>query len=101
VNGHDHPDNIRACTTKEYRSSVNNIITEYLPLLSDSTTFTHKLKQAAQQKNVPLKELFWFVRLALMESTKGPGIHELITMLGSKESEERIEHALDLFRKIL
>jgi len=92
---------IRACITKKYAPIVNNIITEYLPLLSDSTTFTHKLKQAAQQKNVPLKELFWFARLAFMGSTKGPGIHELITMLGSQESEKRIQRALDLLRKTL
>lgn len=92
---------IHASISKKYTSSVNNIITEYLPLLSDSTTFTHKLKQATQQKNIPLKELFWFLRLALMGSTKGPGIHELITMLGSQESEKRIRHALDLLHKTL
>jgi len=92
---------IHAYITEEYASIIDSIIAEYLPLLSDSTTFTHTLKQAAQEKNVPLKELFWFIRLALMGSTKGPGIYELITMLGSQESEKRIQHALDLLRKTL
>ena len=92
---------VHACVSKEYAATVNRIITDHLPLLSDSTAFANKIKQAAKQKNVPLKELFWFVRLALMGSTKGPGIHELITMLGTQESEQRIQHALNLLGEML
>jgi len=91
---------IDACVNKEYVTAVNQIITDSLPLLSAGTTFTDKLKERAKQKNIPLKELFWFVRLALMGTTKGPGIHELITMLGPQKSAQRLEPALHILREI-
>ena len=55
--------------------------------------YAHTL--AAKNKNIPLKELFWFLRLAMMGKTNGPGIHELVTMLGGQGAFDRIERALN------
>jgi len=43
-----------------------------------------------------LKELFWFVRLALTGKTNGPAIQDLLSMLGSEQAQERLQTALDL-----
>ncbi|MGB8367429.1 MAG: glutamate--tRNA ligase [Candidatus Babeliales bacterium] len=85
---------ITACISKENIAPIAHIIKDNFSFLSDGTTFANKLKQTAKKENVPLKELFWFVRLALMGTTKGPGIHELVSMLGTQEATQRIKHAL-------
>ncbi len=87
---------IAACINNKNMIIVSHIIKNNLSFLADATQFVDRLKQAAKQENISLKELFWFVRLALMGTTKGPGIHELISMLGAQESQQRLEHALTI-----
>lgn len=69
-------------------------IEPHLDIISAGNDFVHAAKESAQQKKVPTKELFWFLRLALTGSLKGPGIHDLITMLGAEQARKRIAHAL-------
>jgi glutamyl/glutaminyl-tRNA synthetase len=59
--------------------------------------FATAIKAAAKTNSIPLKELFWFLRLALMGKTNGPGIAELIDMLGGQEALQRIEKVVALF----
>ena len=89
---------IEACIPQTAYDAIKTIINEHKDLLttSNSTEFAPKIKQAAQNIKLPLKELFWFLRLAMMGKTNGPGIHELVHMLGGKQAFMRIEKALNL-----
>ena len=87
---------IEACIPDSSHQTIKEMITENLSLLSNPTEFATSTKNAAKNKNLPLKELFWFLRLAMMGKTNGPAIHELVEMLGEEQSRNRIEHALNL-----
>lgn len=90
---------ITACIPKTSYEPLLAIITEHKALLLDKPEeFAVQIKSAAKNKNLPLKELFWFLRLAMMGKTNGPGIHELVMMLGGTEALSRIERALDFLR---
>ncbi len=78
------------------RPSIKTIITESLSNLSAAPEYIQQLKNQAQKASVPSKELYWFLRLALLGDVKGPAIHELIEMLGIEESKKRIAKALQL-----
>jgi glutamyl-tRNA synthetase len=84
------------CISPEYRIVIAKIVGESLETISSAPEYVQTLKNAAQQSGVPIKELFSFLRLALMGDVKGPGIHELIAMLGIQESTVRITQALQL-----
>jgi len=58
--------------------------------------FASHLKQAATAHNVPLKNLFRCTRLALTGSINGPGIQELVHILGTQETEKRLQALLDI-----
>jgi len=88
---------IEACIPQTSYSSLKSIIDEHKKLLlTEPAEFTPKIKTAAKTINLPLKELFWFLRLAMIGKTNGPGIHELVSMLGGVEALNRIEKTLNL-----
>lgn len=88
---------IEACIPQTSRKKLIRVVNEYKNLLlSNPTEFTTQIKAAAKNNTIPLKELFWFLRLAMMGKTNGPGIAELIDMLGGKQASERIEKVLKL-----
>jgi nondiscriminating glutamyl-tRNA synthetase len=88
---------IEACIPQTSHQSLKKIINEHKKLLlNQQAEFALQIKLAAKSHNVPLKELFWFLRLAMMSKTNGPGIAELVEMLGGKEALERIEKALHM-----
>ena len=70
------------------------LINKHLGTIADTDTFLGTVKTEAKQQGITIKQLFWFLRLALMGQVNGPGIHELITILGVDESKKRIENAL-------
>ena len=92
---------MQPCIPSEYTQAIATIITDNLTTIADPTTTVSNLKQHAPDHGVPVKHLFCFVRLALMGSTKGPGIHELVEILGTQEATERLQHALELLRTLL
>ncbi len=88
---------IEACIPQTAYTALKNIVSEYKNLLlTNETEFTPQIKIATKNANIPLKELFWFLRLAMMGKTNGPGIHELVTMLSGKEALKRIDKVLNL-----
>jgi glutamyl/glutaminyl-tRNA synthetase len=88
---------IEACIPPVLYNSLKEIITTHKNLLiSNQVEFTPQIKLAAKNANIPLKELFWFLRLAMTGKINGPGIHELIAMLGGQQALKRIEKTLDL-----
>jgi nondiscriminating glutamyl-tRNA synthetase len=88
---------IEACIPQTAYHQLKTIVTENKQLLlSNEAEFTPHIKIAAKNVGLSLKELFWFLRLAMMGKTNGPGIHELVTMLGGQEAFRRIEKILHL-----
>lgn len=87
---------IEACLPVSSYPIIKTIIDEHRALLSSPQEFAAGIKTAAKQKNLPLKELFWFLRLAMIGKTNGPGIAELVEMLGADEANTRIARALGL-----
>ena len=69
------------------QSVAQKLVAEHLSTIDD----VDKLKKAKNQPSIPLKQLFWFMRLALTGQINGPGIHELISMLGIEESKNTHE----------
>ena len=88
---------IEACIPKTAYEPLKHIINEHKNLLlTNHAEFAQHIKVAAKNNNIPLKELFWFLRLSMMGKTNGPGIAELVEMLGGKEAFNRIEKTLNL-----
>lgn len=88
---------ITACIPQERAQVIAQLVHEH-PITQDGTTWAAHIKNAAHQQQIPMKELFWFLRLALMGSVKGFAIAELVDMLGIDESRARIAHTLNLLR---
>lgn len=88
---------IEACIPKTSHEALTRMVNEHKNLLlSNQPEFAGSIKSAAKNNNLPLKELFWFLRLAMMGKTNGPGIAELVDMLGGGEALKRIEKVLNL-----
>lgn len=76
------------------RPKIHAIVGNSLETLSAAPEYIQQLKEKTQKDAIPVKELFNFLRLALMGDVKGPAIYELIEMLGVEESKKRIASAL-------
>jgi len=87
---------IEACVPKETMPKLKDLITHNMDSIDNPDAFLAALKADAKTAGIPLKQLFWFLRLALMGQVHGPSIHDLMAILGIKESTKRIEHALAL-----
>lgn len=87
---------VEACVEKEYRSPLKKLIQEHLSQIDDVNAFLDALKKEAKEQGIPLKQFFWFLRLALTGKVNGPSIHDLILILGTKESTQRITKAIQL-----
>lgn len=70
---------------------IRAIISDSRAHMRGDTHYTDILKQEARARNIPLKSLFWFMRLALTGKTDGPAIHDLILILGVEETQKRID----------
>src|SRR5436190_9434242 len=85
-----------ACIPEHSYATIKKIIHDNNEYLNQPATYSSQLKLAAKTENVPLKELFWFLRLTFIGKTNGPGIHELVEMLGYDTAQKRITRALNL-----
>ncbi len=70
---------------------IKQLIHNNLELITNAVDFANTIKAEAKAQNIPLKELFWYVRIALMGEQNGPAIHDLINILGSQESAKRLQ----------
>jgi nondiscriminating glutamyl-tRNA synthetase len=73
---------------------IQKIVKNHLAAIEQPESFLAELKQAATKELVTLKDMYYFLRIALTGTPNGPAIGELIQMLGIAQSKERIEHAL-------
>lgn len=88
---------LEACVSKEIMPNLVTIIKSHTNQIDNLGSFLSTVKTEAKNNNVPLKQLFWFLRLALMGKVNGPSIHDLVLILGTQESKNRIETALSMF----
>lgn len=98
----DAPDlsivDMQGCVLPEFRAPLHQLISDHLDGIAESDAFLESLKKGAKEHSIPFKQLFWALRLALMGAVHGPGIAELITILGPQESKKRIEKAVLLLK---
>lgn len=78
----------------EDQKKVASLVKAHLDGISNPEQFVSQLKVAAKEQNIPMGQLFWFMRMALLGKEHGPAIHELIKMLGAHEARARIEKLL-------
>ncbi len=76
---------------KDEHAPLVKLVQEQLSLIEQPEAFVTALKREAKNQNIPLSQLFWFLRMALMGKEHGPAIHELINMLGAQKARQRIE----------
>lgn len=85
----------QACIAEDLYEKIKTLIGQYLQVLKENPDeFAAIIKKAAKDNAIPMKELFWFLRLSLMGRTNGYGIQELIDMLGTEEAGRRIEKVI-------
>jgi glutamyl/glutaminyl-tRNA synthetase len=74
--------------------ALNTIITQYSGYIAEPKEFLKQVQAAARQENITTKDLFTFLRLALSGSLEGPRVQDILTILGPKESKERVQRVL-------
>lgn len=74
--------------------ALNTIITQYSSYIAEPKEFLKQVQAAARQENITTKDLFTFLRLALSGSLEGPRVQDMLTILGPKESKERVQRVL-------
>lgn len=72
-------------------ASIKKLVCSHLASISNPELFVQTLKADAKNQGIHIKDLFVWLRLALAGQPHGPAIHELITMLGTVQAEERIK----------
>lgn len=86
---------IQSFIEQEHIPAIKMIIRDALTQ-ADMQNFASILKQIALKRNINLKQVFRCVRLALTGSINGPGIQELVHMLGMEETQKRLEYLLNI-----
>lgn len=88
-----------ACLDEEIIPLVYQLIAPISKEHLSKDYFIEGIKKEALAHKIPTKQLFWFLRLALMGTTHGPSIPDLIRILGPQSSFDRISYALTLLKK--
>lgn len=92
---------VHKATYQEYVSDetlkkIAELIKKQLPHLNTSQLFLDNLKLDTQASGIKMKDLFVVIRLALTGTIKGPQIHAIIELLGTKEAHNRFANCLQL-----
>ncbi len=77
--------------TASAHNAIKELVCSHIADINNPELFVQNLKAAAKTQNIPLKDLFVWLRMALTGQPHGPAIHELIIMLGIEESQNRIQ----------
>lgn len=91
---HNHASLIQTHFSDTTHTALKTLVQEKMKYISDASQFLSMLKDKAKQEKIGYKDLFAFLRIALMGSIQGPSILDLLTMLGAEESRKRIESVL-------
>jgi len=71
-------------------SNVTSILEKNIKIIDNTKQFITNLKEEGKKENITPKEMFSLIRIGLTGSAKGPGINELIEILGTSETKKRI-----------
>lgn len=91
---------------KRWKPEARERMQQILDRLSATESFTHDsieeiFRQAAEQMNVKASEFIHPVRLAISGMTLGPGLFELLEVLGKEAVCRRLDHAIRHFEEIV
>lgn len=88
------PTDLLKSIPQEQITAISSLVTKHLGEITNALFFVDLIKKDAKENNIPLKQLFIFMRMALMGKEHGPSIVELIEMLGTHEATERLKKLL-------
>jgi nondiscriminating glutamyl-tRNA synthetase len=81
-------------TSKEELQTILEIVKNNLELTNKPDEFFNSVKKAAKDQNIPMKLIWQIVRIILTGMPQGPGIKELLELLGADEAQNRIKLVL-------
>ncbi len=83
---------IADCIDQSHQQKLKELILQHISSLESMDD----LKIASKKAGIPIKQLFWFLRLAMIGKVHGPSVLDLIAMLGIEEGKKRVQQALAL-----
>lgn len=90
---------------KYWKPETPDIIRQVADLINHTNPFTkEELEQSVhawiQRNNVGMGTVMNALRLCIVGASKGPGLFDIIALLGNKKFQERISYALDLLKSV-
>jgi len=89
---------VRAHNFTAYHQILHTIINDYNQVTS-ADEFLTGIKQSCKDANLPLKDLFIIIRIALTGQEQGIGIKELLHMLPHEMIIKQLEHLLHVMQQ--
>ncbi len=95
-----------AAIRKRWKPERRPIIEDFIRYLSqlttwDAATIEQAIHAYVQAKGLKFGEVLPFVRLALAGTLKGPGVNEMMALLGKETVLQRLQEGLDRFDQIV
>ncbi len=89
---------------KKWKEHTSDLLSEFKTQLEGLNTFTAPeieslVKKFIEQKETGMGQLMNPLRLSLVGTSKGPGVMEMMEVMGREESLARIEKALETIKK--
>ena len=78
---------------------ISTILEQNIKNMDNTGQFIANLKEESKKKGILLKETFSIVRIALIGSSKGPSIGDLIEILSTDEAKKRIEKMVEIIKQ--
>lgn len=79
----------------EHRVQIAHLIAQEMHLIDNTSAFITALKDASKTHNIPLKDTWTFIRMALTGKPKGLGIHDLLELLNVDEIQRRLKSVIE------
>jgi len=76
--------------------NVSKMLERHMDILRNPAAFISLLKEDCKKEDIKIKDLFSIIRIGLMGVAKGPGVGELIDILGLEEARKRLKHLLEV-----
>jgi len=83
---------------EETTKKIGNIIEKNIDTIGNPDQFLSNVKTEIKEQDIAMKNLFLLLRFVLMGAPKGPGIKELVEILGTEEAKKRIETLLKVIK---
>jgi len=81
---------------QEILGKIKISLETHMKLLESPQNFVKALKQDCKNQGIKIRDMFCVIRTGLMGSSKGPGVGELIDILGTQETKKRLESLLEI-----